>query len=98
MPLVAVAEIGQGGDGFGVGGVPALAGAFEAGRAGLTPGFGGTGADVPTLGGELGIADHVAAFHHVVQQSMSFSSRSAAWRFFPRRVVRQVRSCSRAVS
>ncbi len=40
-PLLAVAEVGEGGDGFGVGAVPALAAAFQARRAGLAAGLGG---------------------------------------------------------
>lgn len=53
---------------FGRAAIPALAGAFQPGRAGFAASFRWTRPDLPALSGELRIVDHVPAFDHVIQQ------------------------------
>ncbi len=83
LPLVAVTKVGEGGNGLGVVEIPASSGTFQAGGARLAAGFRGTAADLPTVGGELGVVDHVAALGDVVQQLFGGGSFVAAERSQP---------------
>src|SRR3972149_8825888 len=70
LPLAAVIEGGEGGRGFGVGGGPALAGAFQAAGGHFAARFGGARADVPVLFQKRRVVDHVAPLDDVVNQAV----------------------------
>ena len=68
--MVAVLELRQGGECFGVGFVPAAAVAFQALGSGFATGFSRSAANLPGLLLELWIVDHVAAVADVIQQTI----------------------------
>src|SRR4051812_14121445 len=68
VPLAAAAEAVEGGDGDGVGAVPAATAPFETVDREFALGFGGAAADLPTLAAELGIENHLPTLRDVVQQ------------------------------
>lgn len=68
VPLAATAEAVEGGDGDGVGSIPAAAATFESVDGEFALGFGGAAADLPALAAELGIENHLPTLGDVVQQ------------------------------
>lgn len=76
--MVAVAEVGESGDGLGVVEIPAGTGTFQARGARLAAGFGGAAADLPAVGQELRVVDHLAAFGDVAQQLFGGDAFQAA--------------------
>ena len=70
LPLAAPLQAVQGGDGSRVGAIPASTAAFQAAHGQFALGFRRTAADLPAVGEERRVANHLLPLRYVVQQSI----------------------------
>ena len=71
LPLVATVKVVEGGNGCSVGAIPAATEAFDSLRSEFALRFRWSAADLPTLGAEQRVADHLLPLGNVIQQAIS---------------------------